>query len=694
LPKGVRAQLRHRPGRLPEQEGVSDLKRLLDRKVQVGPLRDQLDFEISRRHELNGDPFTDISKLGPATTGEELKDLFDRTGSVQAVRAAITHPNAPPELHAWGQNVYPEFSNVPAHASGGLPGAVEPYVEMSKLMNPLAFEPGANRPARGPAAPNPVQHTKNWAGVGEISLENASPNLQARILEKGLPARGTQAAEDLEFDLKYLANGGHTEKDVRRHLLPKSKQEIMRDRAIARNALPEFADAMHPRSVAEAQAAHRAALDAESRAFRAELREETPHYSQFKADTLAQKFKQHEKQHGTVSARDAFKAQLAELEEEARTDLLDASLLERMRASSHPEDIPPPAPAAATPPISPAEFAPTPSPPPAPVLAGAPTIQPSHATSSAVSPEGPGIGAGTLAAGLGGVALLGGAGAYAASRKKKEDEKTADLGGSRPMAYGALPQPKKPLSPPTTPVTKQAMTLDLTNKEAPSLPGVKLADTHFALGTHYPITAPTQVKMACAYFEEHVNAFPPEHRREFAYNLCKRASELGFPEWLGESARIYGGEPTEDLDTIKRAFHSRQEYLPWDDDEKRERGLALLDKLEPKLAYITPSQRVDALTTFDRAFGLDRLYSQGHLEDPHRALTQKWAEAPTFSEVVDGLTVLEDDLVHLATKRPTLKEHFSDEIVEKMQVNPVATFKSLPAPLKVLMARCAKSMTD
>ena len=671
LPEGVSAALRHRPDYLPEQEGARALANLLESKQRMGATPHALDYRLSRMHPLAGS-VSDVPQLTPTTSAADLQDMFVRAANVPVARAALTHPNASQKMLAWGEKYIPGFSMAAVNPKG------EPYrtmgglVDLAKLTDPSAFiHTGLGKLNARPAhSLNPVQHTKAWADVGEINLEGISPDLKRRIREVGLPARNTMAFVNLDMDLRSLREKHLQEKHIRKNLLPKSKREIMSDRGIARAALPEYADALHPRSTEEAMAAHRAALDARSRAYAAEF----PAASEFGAGMATQRFKEYEQRHGTAKAREIMKDTIADLDEFGYTPHMEPALLERMRASSHPADVPRPDPVvrAATP--SP-EVAATPAPVSTPTPAAAPV--PTDSSGNGVPLA---VGAGAL--GLAGLAT------YGAMRKKPEEgEKKADLAGSRPMAYSPLPKAKKPMD---IPVLKQAH-LDLTGKEAPEAPGVKLADTHFALGTRYPITAPSQVKLACEYFEEHAAAFPPLERREFAYNLCKRASELGFSEWLGETARTYGGEPTQDLDTIKRAFHARQEFLPIADEAAYDRGLRMLDMLEPKLAHLSPAQRVTALETIDAAYGLDRLYSRGLLQDPHAALTEKWAEPATFSEVVDGITVLEDDLLHLATKREFLKENFSEEVVDKMQKSPVATFKGLSGPLKTLMARCAKA---
>ena len=663
LPEGVSAALRHRPGYLPEQEGARALGNLLESKQRMGATPHKLDNAVSRLHPLAGS-VRDVPELTPTTPAADLQDMFVRAANVPVARAALTHPNASEKMLAWGEKYVPGFSQQLLNPAGGASGRMGGVVEMAKVTDPSAFmHTGLGKLDARPAhSLNPVQRTKAWADVGKINLEGISPDLERRIREVGLPARNTLAFENLDMDLKALREGRLSEMKVRENLLPKSKQEIMADRGIARAALPEYADAMHPRSTEEAMAAHRAALDAKSRAFHAQF----PAANEFGAGMAAQRFKEYEQRHGTAKAREIMKNTIASLEADGYVPHLDPALLERMRASSHPADVPRPDPIVRAAAPSP-EVTATPAPAPVP-------------TDSSGNGVPLAVGAGAL--GLAGLAT------YGAMRKKpEEEEKKADLAGSRPMAYSPLPKAKKPMD---IPVLKQAH-LDLTGKEAPEAPGVKLADTHFALGTRYPITAPSQVKLACEYFEEHAAAFPPLERREFAYNLCKRASELGFSEWLGETARTYGGEPTQDLDTIKRAFHARQEFLPIADEAAYDRGLRMLDMLEPKLAHLSPAQRVTALETIDAAYGLDRLYSRGLLQDPHAALTEKWAEPATFSEVVDGITVLEDDLLHLATKREFLKENFSEEVVDKMQKSPVATFKGLSGPLKTLMARCAKA---
>lgn len=233
---------------------------------------------------------------------------------------------------------------------------------------------------------------------------------------------------------------------------------------------------------------------------------------------------------------------------------------------------------------------------------------------------------------------------------------------------------------------KVASAMDLSDSNAPVPDPVQSPDTHFALAGRYPISDMTQVKAASDYFEDYASRFHPAERREYAYNLCKRASELGVPEFVGEQARMYGGELSGDLENAKMAFHSRQQFLVKEEHQE------LLDKVAEKLPYLGPAQRLQALEALDKVAGLERLYDR-ILPDPYLCLHEKWASHQPFSEELDGEIILESELVHLAKAgKQHLCKVFSDEVVEKLRNNPVATYRGLPREQKKMMLRMAKAL--
>jgi hypothetical protein len=234
------------------------------------------------------------------------------------------------------------------------------------------------------------------------------------------------------------------------------------------------------------------------------------------------------------------------------------------------------------------------------------------------------------------------------------------------------------------PVGKLA--LDLTYLEAPVPEPKQAEDTHFALGRRYPITDLVQVKTAAAYFEEYANRFELEERREFAYNLCKRAFELHHPDVLGDKARTYGGEPIDDLDQAKVAFEERRPYA------ERAGHLHLFNQVVEKLAFMDPRTRLAALINMDKVAGVTEHYGP-LFHDPYKQLLQKVGEG-YFSEDRGGIYVSANNLTFLAKAgQKEIRDVFSDEIASRMLKDPIGTYKNLPDEQKTLMARLAERVS-
>lgn len=249
------------------------------------------------------------------------------------------------------------------------------------------------------------------------------------------------------------------------------------------------------------------------------------------------------------------------------------------------------------------------------------------------------------------------------------------------------PQAAKPPFRLDTTGTKKAM--DLTHLRAEEPVPIKLADTHYAIGNRYPLTSLPQVKMAASYFEEHWRAFSPDDRREFAYNLVKRAEDLGALHEIGPKADLYGGELTQDRDRIKHAFALREEFVRQEEDKQA------FDKVASVTYNLPPTVALKALDSLDKLAGLSRLYDR-FLPDPYASLLVPASEkraSNQFSEQVGTETILEIELEDLARRGfESIRHYFKDDVAFKMRENPVDTFKKLSPDQKKLMTRLAKNI--
>lgn len=206
----------------------------------------------------------------------------------------------------------------------------------------------------------------------------------------------------------------------------------------------------------------------------------------------------------------------------------------------------------------------------------------------------------------------------------------------------------------------------------------------YAMPTYqtYPIDSYAEIKTAAAYFDEHMESFRLEDRREFAVSLGNRMEELGLP--LTENLMKYAGH----------------EYGPYVDVELHARvrnyeGTGFEDAysvLLEKRAAVPPHVMLEALHEFDVVSGADKHYNSTlGFRDPFQAVYGKVAaeEKPwTWSEgneyVTDGM------LKDLAMNRyPSLDRAFGMDVRKSFQQDPIGVFSSMPDPQKVVIARLA-----
>lgn len=288
--------------------------------------------------------------------------------------------------------------------------------------------------------------------------------------------------------------------------------------------------------------------------------------------------------------------------------------------------------------------------------------------------------------------------AQAGATSDMQAQKTADLNGTEMMPMsGSLstwPLPRNTArAPSASPGTKMAKWMhagDLTGHQAREKTAA--ASTRFAMPSisKYPLDSYSEVKTASAYFEEHVEAFTPEERREFAVNLVERQEALGMRG--GESAMKYAGHSYGP--NIQVELHARmRNYEGTGHDE----GYGVLIE---KFASIPPHVMVDMLHELDSASGADTKYAAPlGFRDPFQAVYGKVAadaagESPSWSWTLGNEYVTDRMLKEFAEKRYlTLDTAFGEDMRRSFQKDPVGVFKSLPDPQKTVVARLASHNT-
>lgn len=208
-------------------------------------------------------------------------------------------------------------------------------------------------------------------------------------------------------------------------------------------------------------------------------------------------------------------------------------------------------------------------------------------------------------------------------------------------------------------------------------------DEHFALVmTHpdgtivrkYAMPDANHVKVAAAYFDRYAESFPPEHRRNFATAVARRADELGvdvtdsglLTKWASEELNPWIGDHLE----------QRKALLP-----RNEAAHDALCKLAELLSDSSPDDVAKALSKFDEATGISRHYDHA-LADPYASSVGKVASA--WSADVDGRIITEKDLTDDGVQKK-LAGYLGSSFAKQMQDDPVAVFESLPAPEKQLV---------
>lgn len=205
----------------------------------------------------------------------------------------------------------------------------------------------------------------------------------------------------------------------------------------------------------------------------------------------------------------------------------------------------------------------------------------------------------------------------------------------------------------------------------------------YALGEQYPIDTETEVKSACAYFDENYGNLRPADRCEFASNVTARATELKAE--IPETSFInkYAGDDYGNL--VESAYHERVDAIGQD-----EMAVRALRHLFDKKASFQPREFAEKLAQFDVTNKLDRYWDRGNLgiRDPFRSTFEHIKIASKL--VVGNHSISPDKVIKLANS-DALKETFDEDFCEKFAEAPVEIFQSLPRPEQELIISLAEA---
>lgn len=224
--------------------------------------------------------------------------------------------------------------------------------------------------------------------------------------------------------------------------------------------------------------------------------------------------------------------------------------------------------------------------------------------------------------------------------------------------------------------------VDVGGKEAPKTIKEKKASFYALPGMEkYPIDSYADVERAVDYFNKYGKVFAPIHRREYCFNLEKRASALGIS--TSPTIRKYGAASYAPQADLTAALDIRKNHI------RDESQLATLQKLANSQPTISPDIFAEALSEFDKTAGLNYLYDSDVLDPYFSTYGVKEAE-DNITHVIGNDIVSNDQLVNLS-KTPCEGMHkmFGHDFHKEFKEDPIAIFKSLPTDQKKVVMRMA-----
>lgn len=186
-------------------------------------------------------------------------------------------------------------------------------------------------------------------------------------------------------------------------------------------------------------------------------------------------------------------------------------------------------------------------------------------------------------------------------------------------------------------------------------------------------------------FPEDVREMLPLQRHQRAIELSKEALALGMDASEVEpyAGSTYGNQ-------VEMLVRARYPLLPEDEAEDAKE---VYETLLSKKAEVDPETFCSALAEIDMATGLDYMWD-GRVIDPARTTFEKraWIEDDKSYMVRPEGPISSGDLENLANNgREIVEKQFGADFADKFQKNPQRIFKSMPDPVKRLMARLATS---
>lgn len=268
--------------------------------------------------------------------------------------------------------------------------------------------------------------------------------------------------------------------------------------------------------------------------------------------------------------------------------------------------------------------------------------------------------------------------------------KTADLNGTSEMPMSTLSAPTDK-GPNRLRLATKTASIDLTTAFPTASAQAPTAE-HYAMPdrSQYAIDTPEQLKMAERYFNEHVQAFQPHERRQFAQAVWDRGEDLGV-KVAGAALTYAGSEYGPHIDA--QLFLRERAY----EGTGNEHGYTAL---RDKLASIPPMVMAQLLEEADLATGAWRSYGRFEMLDPYASVYGGAKTAADKKEIADVEYSWKDgtdyisglQLKAMASRGAgQFGELFGAGFGLDFVKDPVGVFKSMPDPQKQMIVRIAKS---
>tara|TARA_Y100000310_G_scaffold314930_1_gene364858 strand:+ start:2631 stop:3749 length:1119 start_codon:yes stop_codon:yes gene_type:complete len=212
----------------------------------------------------------------------------------------------------------------------------------------------------------------------------------------------------------------------------------------------------------------------------------------------------------------------------------------------------------------------------------------------------------------------------------------------------------------------------------------------------YPLNDAENAKTAAEYFDTNKHRFSFRDRREFAVKTAAALDKAGLP--VTDSIASYAAEGYSPM--LQAFVDVRHNYLM---DMDQPDAAEHLRKIASERGTVDPETFAQSLETFDRDVGLDQAWDT-HIPDPWfstffirpKGLEKSASEMKPPSLLSAGSeSCTEEDLIFLVKNHKELiTKALGEKTTKAMCKEPIAVFKSMPTPQKIVLARLASGAKE